>query len=100
MTIEDINDFEQQRTVDFAGVILSISAVSSFQPKSYDGSTRPPKDKRTLQLVDETGLQIQLTLWGNNATRLELAEGRVFAVKGARVSDYGGKSLNAGDEHS
>jgi hypothetical protein len=48
VTIEDINDFEQQRTVDFAGVILSVSAVSSFQPKSYDGSVRPPKDKRTL----------------------------------------------------
>ncbi len=24
----------------------------------------------------------------------------MLAVKGARVSDYGGKSLNAGDEHS
>jgi ABC-type oligopeptide transport system ATPase subunit len=24
----------------------------------------------------------------------------VFAVRGARVSDYGGKSLNAGHEHS
>ncbi len=52
VTIEDINDFEQQRTVDFAGVIVTVSPVSSFQPKSYDGSTRPPKDKRTLQLVD------------------------------------------------
>lgn len=50
--------------------------------------------------MDQTGLQIQLTLWGKNATKLELSEGRVFAVKGAKVSDYGGKSLNAGDEHS
>ena len=58
VSIEDINDFEQQRTVDFAGIIISVSAVSSFQPKSYDGSVRPPKDKRTLQLVDQTGLQI------------------------------------------
>ena len=52
VTIEDINDFEQQRAVDFAGVIVTVSSVSSFQPKSYDGSIRPPKDKRTLQLVD------------------------------------------------
>ncbi len=41
-----------------------------------------------------------MTLWGNNATKLVYAEGRVLAIKGARVSDYGGKSLNAGDEHS
>ena len=52
VTIEDINDFEQLRTVDFAGVIITVSSVSSFQPRSYDGSIRPPKDKRTLQLVD------------------------------------------------
>jgi ssDNA-binding replication factor A large subunit len=39
-------------------------------------------------------------LWGKNATKLDLTEGKVFAVKGAKVSDYGGKSLNAGDEHS
>jgi len=53
-----------------------------------------------LNLADETGLQIQLTLWGKNATKLDFTEGHVLAVKGARVSDYGGKSLNAGDEHS
>jgi len=27
-------------------------------------------------------------------------EGQVFALRGARVSDYNGKSLNSGDEHS
>ena len=58
MTIEEINDFEQQRTVDVVGVITSVGPVSSFQPKSYDGSVRPAKDKRSLQLADETGLQI------------------------------------------
>lgn len=56
MTIEEINDFEQQRTVDVAGVITSVGTVSSFQPKSYDGNPRPAKDKRSLQLADETGL--------------------------------------------
>ena len=100
VTIEEINDFEQQRTVDVAGVITSVGTVSSFQPKSYDGNPRPAKDKRSLQLADETGLQIQVTLWGTHATRLPFQVGAVLAIKGARVSDYGGKSLNAGDEHS
>jgi ssDNA-binding replication factor A large subunit len=57
--IEEINEFEQQRTVDFSGVITEVGPVSVFQPKpSYDGTTRPAKDRRSLQLADETGLQI------------------------------------------
>jgi replication factor A1 len=62
--------------------------------------TKPPKDKRSLQISDESGLQIQVTLWGGNASRLNFTEGAVLAIKSAKVSDYGGKSLNAGDEHS
>jgi replication factor A1 len=58
---------------------------------------KPAKNKRSLQIADESGLQIQVTLWGNNATKLEFTEGKVFAIKGAKVSDYQGKSLNAGD---
>ncbi len=97
VNLEEINGFEQQRTVDIAGVILTVGPVSLFQPKD---ATRPAKDKRSLTLADDTGHQMQLTLWGKNATRCEFKEGRVLAIKGAKVSEYGGKSLNAGDEHS
>ena len=37
VTIEEINEFEQQRTVDVTGVITHVGPVSQFQPKSYDG---------------------------------------------------------------
>ena len=67
VTLEEINGFEQQRTVDMAGVILNVGPVSLFQPKDQ---SRPAKDKRSLTLADDTGHQIQLTLWGKNATRL------------------------------
>jgi replication factor A1 len=70
--------------------------LSTFQPKNGG----PAKDKRSLQICDESGLAIQLTLWGRNATKLQFQEGQVLAVRGARVSDYGGKTLNSGDEHS
>lgn len=42
-------------------------------------------------------MQIQVTMWGANATKLPFAEGAVLAIKGAQVSEYGGKSLNVGD---
>jgi ssDNA-binding replication factor A large subunit len=41
-----------------------------------------------------------VTLWGINATKLEFREGSVLAIRGAKVSDYGGKTLNSGHEHS
>jgi replication factor A1 len=96
VTIDEINEFEQSRTVDTIGIITSVGQVSNFQPKNGG----PSKDKRTLQIADESSLAIQVTLWGKNATKLELREGAVLAIRGARVSDYGGKTLNSGDEHS
>lgn len=101
MTIDEINEFEQQRTVDVVGVLTQVGQVSSFQPKpAPDGTPKPPKDRRTLNISDESGLEIAVTLWGINATRLPYEVGCILQIKGAKVSDYQGKSLNAGDEHA
>ena len=51
-------------------------------------------------IADESEKSIQLTLWGANASRENFQIGQVIAVRGARVSDYNGKSLNSGIEHS
>ena len=70
--------------------------LSNFTPKNGG----PSKDKRTLQICDESGLGIALTLWGKNASKFDFREGDVAAIKGTRVSDYQGKTLNSGEEHS
>ena len=43
-----------------------------------------------------------MTLWGSEfCSKFDnLRIGQLLAVKGARVSDYGGKSLNAADDHA
>ena len=51
-------------------------------------------------IADESNLCITVSLWGNNARIQNYSEGAVMGLRGARVSDYSGKSLNAGDEHS
>ena len=56
------------------------------------------KDKRTIMLCDDTGVSINATLWGGAASQ-ELQVGDILACKAARVSDYGGKSLNLGDDN-
>ena len=58
------------------------------------------KDRRNVSIADESGLSIQVSLWGANARTDGYVEGQVLALRGARVSDYSGKSLNSGDEHS
>jgi hypothetical protein len=56
------------------------------------------KDKRTITLCDDTGVSINATLWGGAASQ-ELQVGDILACKAARVSDYGGKSLNLGEDN-
>lgn len=56
--------------------------------------------RRNVQIGDESGLKIQVALWGNLANLFDLQVGQVLAVKNAKVSDFGGKSLNSGDDHS
>jgi replication factor A1 len=52
-----------------------------------------------LTLVDDSAVEVNLTLWGEKATRAQTdyAGTPVVAFRRARVSDYGGKSLSGGD---
>lgn len=34
------------------------------------------------------------TLWGDSALNKDIQTGTIIGVKGAKVSDYGGRSLN------
>lgn len=52
------------------------------------------RDRRQVAIGDESGFSMMATLWGPLASSEKVEVGRVMAVKGAKVSDYGGKSLN------
>ena len=55
------------------------------------------RDKRNISLADDTGLSLGATFWGELGN-LDLQVGQILAIKGAKVSDYGGKSLNISNE--
>ena len=84
------------RTIDAIGVITQIGVLTQVNIKQ-SGAV---KDRRNVTIADESGLCITVSLWGQNARMDGYNEGQVFALRGARVSDYNGKSLNSGDEHS
>ena len=55
--------------------------------------------KRTMQLADDSGKSIEVTLWGNNASSfpdIDASSNSVVAFKGLRVSEWNEKSLTAG----
>ena len=56
-----------------------------------------------MTLVDNSGASgqsISVSLWTGNARLTNYQNGQVMAIKGARVSDYNGRTLNSGEEHS
>lgn len=83
-------------TLDICGVITEISEKETVNLK-----TGQQKVRKYVTLIDDTSCSISLTLWGEMCERNSgLTNGDVLAVKGARVSEFGGKSLNAADDHS
>ena len=51
-------------------------------------------NKREIQLVDRSNCVVNLTLWETEAEDFDGSSCPVVAVKGARVSDFGGCSLS------
>lgn len=94
--LKEIQGIVQAQAVDVIGIVVDIGQIGNIVIKA----TGLPRSRRTIQLGDESGLKIQATLWGNLANMFDLQIGQVFAIKNARVSDYGGKSLNCGDDTS
>ena len=84
------------KTIDVCGVIAEVSENESVTLKK--GSQ---KNRKYITLIDDSGCSISLTLWATMCERVtEQDIHRVLAVKGARVSEFGGRSLNAADDHS
>lgn len=77
------------------GVLVEIGQTANVPLKT--GQT---KARRTIQIGDESGLKISITLWGGLTNMFDLQVGQILGIKCARVSDFGGKSLNCGDDHS
>ncbi|KAK5850856.1 hypothetical protein PBY51_001696 [Eleginops maclovinus] len=88
--IAELENRDTDTIVDVIGVCKSADDVSRITTK-----TSREVSKRTLQLIDTTGKMVTLTLWGEEAEKFDGAVDPVVAVKGARLSDFGGRSLSA-----
>ncbi|XP_075887893.1 replication protein A 70 kDa DNA-binding subunit-like isoform X2 [Nelusetta ayraudi] len=88
--IADLENRDKDAIIDVIGVCKSADDVSRI-------TTRNSREvsKRTLYLVDTTGKNVAVTLWGEEAEKFDSSEHPVVAIKAARLSDFGGRSLSA-----
>ena len=81
--------------MDFIGIVHHITPVVTINTKSGI-----KKEKRTISMADQTGMSINLTMWGDQTTMIDFNDNAhpVIAFKGVKISSYGGKSLNLLEE--
>lgn len=89
-TLSDLQSVEKDTTIDTIGILQSVGEVSEIVSKT----TSKPFNKRELTLVDNTGFNVRLTIWGNTAQSFDASAESVIAFKGVKVSDFGGRSLS------
>lgn len=95
--IKSIQDVQQKmQTLDICGIIAEVSENEMVNLRK--GSQ---KVRKYVTLIDDSYCAISLTLWASMCDRITQADiNKVVAVKSCRVSEFGGKSLNAADDHS
>lgn len=88
--ISELESKTPGNTVDLIGVVKSCGEVGTVVGKA----SQKEITKRDLQLCDQSGMVVNVTLWGNDAKAFDGSNNPVLAVKGARLSDYGGRSAS------
>ncbi|KAK9333945.1 hypothetical protein V1520DRAFT_323270 [Lipomyces starkeyi] len=83
-------DVQKDAIVDVMGVIKTVGDCAQITSKS----SGRPYDKRDIVLVDPSGVSVQLTVWGTQAVQFSANPDDIVAVKGAKVSEFNGRSLS------
>lgn len=90
VSIGDLESREKDAIIDVIGVCKGVDEVTRLTTKS-----NREVSKRTIDLMDMSGKVVTVTLWGETAENFDGSGQPVLAIKGAKLSDYGGRSLSA-----
>ncbi|PIK46206.1 putative replication protein A 70 kDa DNA-binding subunit [Apostichopus japonicus] len=89
-SITQLQDTNPDTMVDVIGVAKTAGEVQKVTIKSSSREV----SKRDVSLVDDSGKVVNMTLWGKEAEGFDASVHPVVAVKGARLSSFGGRSLS------
>lgn len=88
--LSKIEELEVNSVIDVIGVIKQVDPAFQITSKS----TGKNYDRRDIVIVDESKFLINLGLWNKMAVDFSIPTNSVVAVKGARIQDFGGRSLS------
>ena len=74
---------------DVLGVVKEVGPITKITTKS----TNRDLAKRELVIVDQSGFQVRLTLWGKQAETYDQAGDPVIGFKSVKVGDFGGTAF-------
>ncbi|XP_056330104.1 replication protein A 70 kDa DNA-binding subunit isoform X2 [Danio aesculapii] len=89
VSIADLESREKDTILDVIGVCKNTEDMTRIMTKNSREVS-----KRNIQLIDMSGRVIQLTMWGSDAETFDGSGQPILAIKGARLSDFGGRSLS------
>ncbi|XP_008827013.1 replication protein A 70 kDa DNA-binding subunit isoform X1 [Nannospalax galili] len=88
--IGNLESKSKDSLVDIIGICKSYEDATKITVKSNNREVA----KRNIYLMDMSGKVVTATLWGEDADKFDGSRQPVMAIKGARVSDFGGRSLS------
>lgn len=88
--LSELGNQEKDTTCDVIGIVKDVSDVTEIVAKATGRTIK----KRELTLIDLSEFAVRMTLWGKQAESYTAEEHAVLAFKGARVGDFGGRSLS------
>ena len=92
-SIAQIEDVEANKMIDVLAIVKAVGEPTTIMSKKSGNELT----KCDLTLVDDSGVEISMTLWGEDKAKTApqtYGGSPVVAFRRARVSDYGGKSLS------
>ena len=90
--IKEIAQREKDDMIDVVGVVKEVGDCSTITTRTKQQQL----SKRDLVIVDDSQCSIRFTLWAQRAEDYDISMiNPVIAVKGAKVSDYQGRTLSA-----
>ncbi|KAI9564074.1 Replication protein A 70 kDa D-binding subunit [Daphnia sinensis] len=87
--INQLINLEKDSIIDIIGVAKSANDLRVITSKTTNKELR----MREVQLVDSTNTEVNLTLWGKTGEEFDASSQPVVALKGVKLSDFGGRSI-------
>ncbi|TFK76351.1 replication factor-A protein 1 [Pluteus cervinus] len=85
-----LKEKEKDAIVDVIGVVKDPGTVGEITSKT----TSRKITKRDIELVDQSGFAVRMTLWGKQAEEFNPPDSPVVAFRSVKVGDFGGVNLS------